>query len=300
MSEQSRPSILIVDDEKPNLSTLSKILSPGFTVYMAKSGETALQIAHEVEPDLILLDILMPRMDGFEVLEQLKTSEKTRDIPVIFITALDSIEDEEKGLFLGAVDYIKKPFHGSIVKARVRTHWQIVRHRRTIERLCRIDPLTELPNRRSFDAQINLEWARAIREHTPISLLIIDVDEFKRYNDTYGHQQGDSLLVVVSRIFQTSVSRPSDLIARVGGEEFAVLLSNTDKRGALEIARKMCSNVCNMDIQDGSGGKFPPVTVSIGVSTAYPVVGDLVADFIAAADKALYKAKGAGRNRVCD
>ncbi|SBW00232.1 Two-component response regulator [uncultured delta proteobacterium] len=300
MSEQSRPSVLIVDDEKPNLSTLSKILNPGFTVYMAKSGETALQIAHEVEPDLILLDILMPRMDGFEVLEQLKTSEKTRDIPVIFITALDSVEDEEKGLFLGAVDYIKKPFHGSIVKARVRTQWQIVQQRRTIERLCMIDPLTELPNRRSFDAQINLEWARAIREHTPISLLIIDVDEFKHYNDTYGHQQGDSLLVVVSRIFQNSVSRPFDLVARIGGEEFAVVLSNTDKRGALEIARKICSNVCNMDIRDGSGEKFPTVTVSIGVSTAFPGVGDCVADLVASADKALYKAKGAGRNRVCD
>ena len=299
MMEPIRPGVLIVDDEKPNLSTLSKILSPGFSVYMAKSGETALQIAHEVEPDIILLDILMPKMDGFEVLERLKSSEKTRDIPVIFITALDSVEDEEKGLFLGAVDYIKKPFHGSIVKARVRTHWQIVKQRRTIERLCMLDSMTELPNRRSFDAQMAMEWARAIRERRPISLLMVDVDKFKRYNDTYGHLQGDNLLIALARIFRETVKRPSDLVARVGGEEFAVLLSNTDKSGALEIARKICANVAGATFVNLDGGAVPPVTVSIGVATGTPKVGDLVANLVAEADKALYMAKDSGRNRVC-
>lgn len=153
-------TILIVDDERSNIVVLSHILRPSYVVLAAKDGPTAIDIAKSKNPDLILLDIVMPGMSGFEVLAELKKNNLTMNIPVIFITGIDNNESEEKGLSLGAVDYITKPFHNSIVKLRVKTHQKIIEQMHTIERLGMIDALTNIPNRRSFDNQLSVEWNR--------------------------------------------------------------------------------------------------------------------------------------------
>jgi len=295
---QEKNAILIVDDEKMNLRVLVSILHPDYTVYTAKDGATAIEMAVEFMPDLILLDIVMPGMDGYEVLTVLKNNSKTKNIPIVFITGLGSHEAEEKGLALDAADYIVKPFSAAIVKLRVRNQIQIVNQIRTIERLSMVDKLTDIPNRRSFDQQLAAEWGRALRDNTPVSLLIADVDLFKGYNDTYGHIQGDQALKTVAKCLQGKLRRSSDLVARFGGEEFAVLLPNTDVEGAYEIAEQMRRDVEEAVIlrEDGSITK---VTVSIGVHAQFLDKDITVSEFISKADKALYAAKKTGRNRVC-
>ena len=298
MDEKSKNSILIVDDEKSNLMVLTHLLSREYTIYTARDGQDAINKARKLLPDLILLDIIMPEMDGYDALAALKKSDETRAIPVIFITGLDSGEDEEKGLALKAADYISKPFRSAIVKLRIRNQVQIVNQLRTIERLSMIDQLTGIANRRSFDNRLNMEWRRAIREKTAISLLMIDVDKFKKYNDTYGHQQGDVLLQAVADVYCRTLKRPGDFAARWGGEEFAILLPASDMNGALTVAEDIRANVENEVIvcPDGEATK---VTVSIGVNTKDPNTNCSIDSFISGADSALYAAKGRGRNRVC-
>lgn len=290
-------NILVVDDEKPNLDVLDYILSPLYNVLIAKNGQAALRIARSRAPDLILLDVIMPDMTGYEVLAELKESDATRNIPVIFITGLDSVEDEEKGLSLGASDYITKPFHNSIVKARVKTNLQVVSQLRIIERLSMIDVLTDLPNRRSFNKHIDTEWKRAIRDRSPVSLLIMDIDKFKLYNDTYGHPQGDVLLETISKVFRDTLKRPGDFVARWGGEEFVVCLPSTDLSGAFNLAERLRENVEDTLIPCADG-TITRVTVSIGVSSETPKTESSLNDFISKADQALYMAKNTGRNRV--
>lgn len=303
--------ILIVDDERTNLEILTRILKPGgqlngsepihanYALSVAKSGQSALKKAKEDRPDLILMDIIMPGMSGFEVLSALKSSDTTRSIPVIFITGLDSIEDEEKGFFLGAVDYITKPFHPSLVKARVKTHLQIVEQIRTIERLGLIDILTGIPNRRGFDNQMTSEWGLAIRGKKSIGLLMIDIDHFKQFNDLYGHQQGDEVLKTVAKVLTSTLRRPTDQVARWGGEEFAAILPDTDMQGAWMVAEGMRENIEKAFILSTDDGRPLRVTVSVGVAVEAPVMSSCVSDFFARADQALYAAKEAGRNKVC-
>lgn len=297
-NDNERFKVLIVDDDTSNLNILNHILKPQYKVYVAKSGEQAIKRAHEDLPDLILLDVLMPDKDGYEVLIELKNSDQTRMIPVIFITGLIGVENEEKGFFLGAVDYITKPFNNSIVLARVRTHLQIVRQIRTIERLCMIDALTDIPNRRSFDDGMDLEWNRSIRERMPISLLFIDVDHFKAYNDTYGHPQGDILLQTLAREIQSTLRRVTDRVFRYGGEEFTVILPNTSYPAAPNVAEGIRGNVAQTKIASVNTGEVTNITVSIGVASALPKVGDKLSEFIQIADDAMYESKTAGRNRV--
>lgn len=297
MTPQTRFSILIVDDEKSNIDVLSHILKETYTVYVAKNGRNAIKMARAYSPDLILLDIIMSDISGFEVLAELKSQDVTWAIPVIFITGLDSVVDEEKGLDLGAVDYITKPFHRSIVKARVRTHLKIVEQMGMIERLSMMDALTNIPNRRSFNDQLNREWGRAIRDGTPISLLMIDVDRFKIYNDTYGHLQGDVLLQAISKVFEQLVKRSTDCISRWGGEEFAVLLPGIGFHAAMELAERLRAKVEELIIPCDDGSPTY-TTISIGVNTESPEPGRPVAGFVSRADEALYEAKESGRNRV--
>ena len=298
MFEQRKLSILIVDDEKSNIDVLNHILKDKYKLYIAKNGESAIKIARESVPDLILLDVIMPDKNGFDVLTELKASDLTASIPVIFITGQDSKEAEVKGLGLGAVDYITKPFHNVIVEARVRTHMKVVEQMRTIERMSIMDELTDLPNRRYFNDQLAREWGRAIRETWPIGLLIVDVDRFKVYNDTFGHPQGDALLQTISRVFKQSLKRPADFVARWGGEEFIILMPNTDMSGALGVAERIRENVESTSVPCGDGTETR-ATVSIGVNSERPIINLPVAGFVSRADKALYVAKGAGRNKVC-
>ena len=297
MNEERKNSILIVDDETTNLKLLTSILGSYYTIFTATNGVSAIEKAKELIPDLILLDIIMPEMDGYQTLAELKKDEKIQKIPIIFITGLSSSADEEKGLSLEAADYISKPFSAMIVKLRVRNQIQIVNQLRTIERLSMIDQLTNIPNRRSFDERLHIEWKHAIREHKPISLLIMDVDKFKVYNDTYGHQQGDVVLQTVARVFSLAFKRSGDFAARWGGEEFVVLLPNTPLDGALDIAERIRKDVQNVVIPCADGSTTT-VTISIGVNSLVPVQGSSVDIFISNADKALYTAKEQGRNRV--
>jgi diguanylate cyclase (GGDEF)-like protein len=239
----------------------------------------------------------MPEMDGYQAITELKKTEKIRNIPVIFISSLVSNEEEEKGLALNAADYILKPFRATLVKLRVRNQIQIVNQLRAIERLGMIDPLTNMPNRRSFDERLCLEWNHAIRERMPISLLIMDLDKFKNLNDTYGHQKGDIVLQTIAKIFPHSYKRSGDFAARWGGEEFVVLLPNTPLAGAIDIAEKIRTDVENAEIHCPDGTTLR-TTLSIGVNSQIPTKDSQIDLFINKADKALYAAKDAGRNRV--
>jgi diguanylate cyclase (GGDEF)-like protein len=290
-------TILVVDDEKSNLLLLNHILTPYYTILIAKSGQEALDRAIATPPDLILLDVIMPDMDGFEILRRLQDNPATQQIPVIFTTGLDSDADEEKGFNLGAVDYFVKPFKEAIIRARVRTHMRLIHHMRLIERLGLLDPLTGIANRRGFDDHMAREWASAVRERKPISLLMIDVDKFKNYNDTYGHPQGDTLLKTLGGLLQTAARRPLDLASRIGGEEFAILCPTTTHSGALEIAEQLRASVAATTVF--TVDQTPTsATISIGVATLTPGEEDSTQALIELADKRLYASKTGGRNRV--
>ncbi|MCL2661943.1 MAG: diguanylate cyclase [Oscillospiraceae bacterium] len=297
MDTKKMNSILIVDDELLNLKMLRSILHDEYIVFTAKDGLTAIAIASKEKPDLILLDILMPEMDGYEVLGILKSDSETRHIPVIFITGLDSKTEEEKGLSMDAVDYISKPFSPGIVHLRVKNQIQIVNQIRTIELLSNLDQLTQIPNRRSLDQQLISEWGRSIRENIPLSLLMIDVDKFKVYNDKYGHLQGDTVLQMIAETIVATLQRAGDFAARFGGEEFCVLLPGADMDGAMLVAEQIRKAIETLVFrcEDGTAGK---VTISVGVHSLIPNVTDTIPDMIAKADKAMYAAKEAGRNCV--
>ena len=297
-SAPQRQSILIVDDEKTNLALLNGILAPEYTIFAARSGEEALERLAENLPDLILLDIAMPGMDGFEVISRLKSEPAPQRIPVILVTEPDNGGDEEKGFNLGAADYIGKPFKEAIVRARVRNHMQILHQVYVIERLGLLDPLTDIANSHNFDKHLPREWESAIRDRKPLSLLMMDIDNFKAYNDTYGHPQGDVLLKTIARLIESAAARrPRDICARIGGEEFVVLCPDTDHVGALDIAEQLRLNVENMKVLSFDR-KLTSATISIGIASVIPTRNDEMTSFIKLADERLYTAKAHGRNRI--
>jgi diguanylate cyclase (GGDEF)-like protein len=296
MSEEIKNTLLIVDDENVNLKVLSHILGDEYTIYTAKNGINAIEKAKEYKPDLILLDIVMPEMDGYQTLSTIRADEEIKKIPVIFITGLDSVEDEEKGLSLDAADYITTPFSAAVVKLRVQHQIRIINQLRAIERLSLIDQLTNIPNRRCFDQHLQMEWKQAMREKTPISLLMLDIDDFKNVNDTYGHQQGDIVLQMVAQTFPQAFRRPIDFAARWGGEEFIALLPNTHMEGAMEIAEKIRADIEKKETPCSEG--IIKITISIGVNSLVPSQNSSLNVFISKADKALYAAKEAGKNKV--
>jgi len=299
MNNMDKNSVLIIDDESANIIALTNILSPEYDVYAAKNGSDAIMLAKERLPDLILLDILMPEMDGYEIISILKGSEETRSIPVIFISGLGSVEAEEKGLILGASDYITKPFRSAIVRLRVQNQIQFSSQFNVVKALSLMDELTGLFNRRGFDSRLRFEWNRARREQTPISMVMIDIDNFKKYNDIYGHLQGDTALQTVAKVIKQTLKRPADFSARWGGEEFIALLPYTDLPGALDVAEQIRKSVEDTQIPCGNGD-ITKTTISLGVNTIIPKKDILVQGFIAGADHALYAAKQSGRNRVCE
>lgn len=290
--------ILIVDDVKANARLLAKRLSDEYECFTASNGEEALTTAFSQRPDLILLDILMPDMDGFEVCRLLKNDDRTRIIPIIFITSLNEDEDEAKGLACGAVDYIRKPFRMPIVKARIKNHIELKMARDILERQAFIDGLTTIPNRRRFDDVLNKEWHRAVRTGSPLSLILMDIDCFKNFNDNYGHQKGDSCLRKIGIALRDTLKRGSDFVARYGGEEFAAILPHTDAQGALAIAHQIKTAVSNLGIPHAYSSAAPHVTISLGAATLLPTKNQNAIDIVRAADDALYQAKNKGRNNV--
>lgn len=292
--------ILIVDDERPNIQVLNAILQDHYEISVALSGAQAVKRAFgEKKPDLILLDIQMPDIDGFEVCRQLQEHPDTRDIPVIFITAKSKEKDEEQGLELGAVDYITKPFGPAVVLARIRVHLELKRKRDILKNLSNKDGLTSIANRRRFEEFFHFEWQRSIRNGDPIALIMADIDHFKLYNDHYGHAAGDECLREVARAMSGIVSRQTDLVARYGGEEFACVLTSTDLEGAKSVAQKIRMGVQELGIPHAFSQMAPVVTLSLGVASCIPQRdAQSPHDLFLAADKALYKAKSLGRNRV--
>lgn len=299
MEDERPPStILIVDDAPENIKVLGGALTQDYKILIARDGETALKLARTEPVDMVLLDIVMPDIDGYEVCRRLKGDEMTRELPVIFITTLDATEDETTGLELGAVDYITKPFRLPIVKARVKTHMELKAKNDLLLRLANVDGLTGVPNRRCFDVTLEKEWRRAQRTRSPLSLVLMDIDCFKNYNDGYGHVAGDFCLRTVAQAVAESAARAGDLVARYGGEEFAMILPATDGEGAREVARKVLEAIRDLGLEHAHSSAAEIVTMSIGVATAWPTQGVEPGTLIEAADQSLYQAKESGRNRV--
>jgi len=296
---QKKNKILVIEDSRINQEVLHRILGDEINMILVNNGNEALDAAIREQPDMILLDIILPGVNGFDILADLKKNELTHTIPVIIISGQAKPEDEIKGLKLGAVDYITKPYSDEVVKARIETQLGIISKMRVIEELGFVDMLTNIPNRRQFDRFLTREWNRSIREKTPVALLMIDVDHFKIYNDTHGHQQGDVALQTVADAIVFSLKRSIDIAARWGGEEFAVLLPNTKLDGAVKVAEQVRKNVEKASIPSSEGEKDHKVTISIGVTSLVPSSENYIAKLIMLADKALYKAKDSGRNKVC-
>ncbi|TRW99043.1 diguanylate cyclase [Candidatus Methylobacter oryzae] len=297
---QQQSMILIVDDVPTNVQILAEALSSVYRIKVASNGVDALKIVQRERPDLILLDVMMPGMDGFEVCRHLKEDVRTQNIPVIFVTAKNANSDEELGLNLGAVDYITKPFVIPIAKARIRNHIRLKQQADLLESLSLLDALTGIPNRRRFDEALAAELKQAIRDATPLSLLMIDIDHFKQFNDHYGHGAGDVCLQMVAMELAKGVVRPSDLVARYGGEEFVVILPETDQLSALQIAERLRVRIEKLGLPHACSETGNVVTISVGIATQARIPEGFMPQLLVdMADKALYAAKENGRNRVC-
>ena len=291
-------TILVVDDDPIILDLIDIMFKDDVKVLRAENGNDGVEIARTELPDLILLDVRMPNLDGYEVCRQLKEQTETMDIPVVFLTARTETQDEFKGLELGAIDYIAKPIVPQIVEVRIRNHLMQKKMRDQLAIMSSVDGLTGLSNRRRFDEYMDQEWRRGGRNEYPISLLMIDVDHFKLYNDTYGHQQGDNCLRAVAEEIATHLRRSSDLTARYGGEEFAVVLPDTPLEPAMDLAERIRAGIDGLNMEHTASETADHVTISIGLSSVVPSDEITIESFIEAADKNLYQSKHNGRNRV--
>ena len=302
-NEIQKQTVLVVDDEPPNIQALGSLLKDEYRIQVANSGEKALAIVQDETqplPDLILLDIQMPGIDGYEVCRTLKEDPKTEGIVVIFVTARDATSDEEYGLKLGAVDYISKPISSAIVRARVDTHMNLKRKTDMLERFALLDGLTGIHNRRYFDEQLEKEVGRNIRENRPVSVIMMDIDHFKEFNDHYGHGAGDQCLKKVARALTDTLSRPGDTLCRYGGEEFVALLPGSDDDGAGVVAERLREAVEALSVAHEYSGVSNVVTLSLGIACKEPTGEEksTAESLLKLADEALYSAKRAGRNRV--
>lgn len=297
--DRRRPRMLLVDDHVIHLQTLHQALKGESHLFMATNGTQALALCREKMPDLVLLDVEMPDMSGLEVCERLKADPLTQHIPVIFISAHQGPEMETNGLDRGAVDFIAKPFNRRVVQARVKTHLLLKMHNDLLRERVFLDGLTGVHNRRLFDERLEMEWARAQRSGAPLSLILLDVDHFKRYNDHYGHLAGDDCLKLLAQLARQVPKRPADLFARYGGEEFACLLPETPLEAAVDLAHQIEQAVAAQALPTVVSDVGPHVTVSLGVATRRGPHPGAPAALVAAADHQLYQAKQTGRGRVC-
>jgi len=294
-----RPRLLLVDDQPINIQALHQLFANECQVLMATAGEQALTLCRDKLPDLLLLDVQMPGMDGFELCATLKADALLSSIAVIFVTAQGRPGDETRALEAGAADFITKPFNPAVVRARVRAQLTIKLQADLLREMAFVDGLTGVPNRRHFDERLDAEAQRARRGRSSLALLLADVDFFKRYNDCYGHLAGDDCLRRVARALNASMRRPADVLSRYGGEEFACLLPDTDLAGALAVAHNMEAAVRALQIPHSGSDVAGVVTVSLGVAIAAPALRCEAAELVSLADEQLYRAKAEGRGRVC-
>jgi diguanylate cyclase (GGDEF)-like protein len=316
--EINKAFILIVDDITENLRLLSTMLDKqGYEVLTVTNGEMALKTVFNKVPDLILLDIMMPEMDGYQVCQALKSNEVTNDIPVIFLSALNDIFDKVKAFEYGAVDYITKPFEEEEVFMRIRNQLILKKQKillqkeiekrqkierllihanKNLEKIANLDALTGIANRRFFNEILSQEWQRCNRENTFLALILCDLDYFKNYNDYYGHQKGDECLKSFAQIINSCVKRAADLVARYGGEEFAVILPNTNLEGAKEVGELIRNHLNTARLLHEKSAISDYLTVSLGVVSMIPDSDFTPENLIKFADEALYQAKNNGRN----
>lgn len=289
--------ILIIDDSRLYAVQLKSILEDEYEITIASTGEEGLMYASTGTFSLVLLDVVMPGMDGFTLLKKLQEEVITQSVPVILVTSLSDIEDEQHGLVLGAVDYITKPFHPLIVKARVNTHIKLYNYRKQVEHQSRTDQLTGIANRRQHDDYSAVKWGEATRLQVPFSICMFDIDHFKAFNDTYGHPAGDKVIIHVARTISSYLQRSTDFVARYGGEEFVAFLMGDASGKAFKYLKKIRRAVEDLHIPHSpSVAEF--VTVSVGGITLVPQAGDSYDFYLKIADSMLYDAKNFGRNRV--
>jgi diguanylate cyclase (GGDEF)-like protein len=305
--------ILVVDDDPGAIQQMGRILDGLGTVRFATTGQEALRCAHDWTPDLVLLDAQMPGMSGFKVFDSLRALPELADTPIIFVTGHNETEFEVGALAMGAADFISKPVTPALVRARVTTHLRAKRYADALRQTASTDGLTGIANRRYFDQILEREWLRSLRRSEPLSLLLIDVDHFKLYNDCYGHPAGDTCLREVVLRLKRAVQRKIDLVARCGGEEFAVLLPSTPRAGAQHVAQQILHEMSVRRIRHDVSPTADHVTVSIGIASydeldALWISPDAIhsprdgalpslscTDLLLAADRGLYRAKAAGR-----
>lgn len=325
---QGDPKILIVDDQPANLLVMQGLLEGvEADLVTAGSGQEALAQVLEHKFALVLMDVQMPEMDGFEAATLIRGRKQTRNLPVIFVTAI-SKEDEHifRGYESGAVDYLFKPINPHILRSKVEVFLQLERQQRLLlqksaelegkideleelkrqleqaneqlNELSLTDALTGLANRRSFQETLQAEWRRALRNQHRLTLVMADIDSFKQFNDTYGHLAGDDCLVKIAKVIRSPLMRSSDLAARFGGEEFVILLPETDLEGGVHLAEEIRREVEALAILHEESATGTHVTMSFGVASMFPTLEQVELDLVCAADKALYLAKEGGRNRV--
>lgn len=328
------PLILIVDDDRFTRTHLRQRLeSEGYLVEEAENGRQALEVYVRLRPDVVLLDIIMPIMDGFACCAQLQQlqmngvsnqtqaeelAQKTQDYlmvltPVLMITGLEDQKSVDQAFEVGAADYFTKPIHWALLRRQVRrliqqsqlyrqledTNQKLEEVNQMLQRLASVDGLTQVANRRCFDETLIHEWQRVSREQGSLSLIFVDIDHFKRYNDTYGHLAGDKCLKQVAQTISQAVSDPTNLVARYGGEEFVVLLPDVTLTGANQVAEAIRAAMKKLDLAHSSSPLGKKMTLSLGISCLYPSQHSSPIMLIKLADKALYLAKESGRDRIC-
>lgn len=303
IDKHQRQTLLVVDDHHENLGAMQALFQRYYTVITKDNAKDAIKCAVEKSIDLILLDVDMPQMSGYQACKILKADPTTNDIPIIFVTAAARPKDEETGLSLGAVDYVHKPINFTTLLARVKNHMKLVRYQRRLELLSKIDGLTGTLNRRQLDIVLNQQFAAAARFGHCLTLLMIDIDNFKSFNDAYGHVKGDECLKLIAQAIMSVQRRDTDTLGRYGGEEFALVLPDTDRQGGLTIAKRALEKVRNLQIPHTGNSPNTVVTVSIGLAvfdatTQIQNKQDLE-NLIKEADEQLYRAKHNGRNQIC-
>ncbi|MDD3307733.1 MAG: diguanylate cyclase [Acetobacterium sp.] len=300
---ETRPRVLVVDDAPENTQLLAQALAESYQIFIANSGKDALSIIQQIPPpDIILLDLSMPEMSGYEVCKQIHLEKRTMDIPVIFLTTLSNTENEAYGLRSGAVDFISKPFDLASVKEKVKNHLALKHYREILSVTADTDSLTQIPNRRRFEEMLAIEIRKARRNNTPLSVIKIDIDYFKAYNDSYGYLEGDTCLQEVADALKKTLKRAGDLVARWDGEEFICLLPDTNLKGAAHVAENIRKAVLNLRIPHQLSPLEKVITLSLGVVTGSKSDQNSGEDsfevLLEHAQKALIKAKETGRNQV--
>ena len=286
--------VLIVDDSPEALALVkARLAEESLDVVIADCGTAGLDMARSERPDLILLDVDMPDLSGFDVCRKLKANKDVRMIPVVFLTGSDDVADKIEGLNVGAVDYVTKPFDAFELQARVNAALRTKHMQDLLIEHARIDPLTEMPNRRALMERLRQEWDRVQRHAGSLSFIMADLDHFKRINDTYGHSIGDKVLQKVAKAI-VSQCREVDLPGRYGGEEFSVTVPNETAEGTMVLADRCRRAIAEARVR--VRGEQVRVTASFGVAEAVDMPS--VEALVVAADDALYRAKQGGRDRV--